>query len=665
MFIGKLKVYSALILIALVGCSDNKGQSEHNRGTLIPATSDAAIVNAFAGGLGELNRPAGNLEVVASPAVQSSAASDADSGGQFSRTYLQVDGVDEADVAKYDGEHWYLNEQTFASQGSIRVLQTFANPPQVDEINSIATDVGNSEGMYFLPGNNGDPNLLVQLQNSGFRFTWNSWLVSIPDQFLPPELDIPPEVNVRAFDVGIPENTDMPLWQLRLSGNLAASRRIGDQLYLLTHYTPVLEDFIYYPSNDQERRQNQNIINRLSGADILPSYQLNNDAPVSLSSNDCLLPADPANAQATAIVTLTTINLRSPTSISQTCFVGHSNSYFVSREAVYLTATDFTDFQDTIVHKFSFAGEGTRYRGSHVVPGLLSTLANPRYLMGEDKGTFRIVTTENLYDFAGDSGGPNHRLTLIREQGDGDLVEVSHLPNEQQSAPIGKPHEHIYAVRYVNGRAYIVTFLKTDPLYVIDLQDENNPEVAGELEVSGYSSLLHPVGDDLLLGIGQDSAASGNDTFAWFQGIKLELFNVSDIANPQSQGSIVIGERGTSSPVIHDFHALSLLQQDNTLRIAMPIRRHDTIPDNYGGQPFEFFDFTDAGLFLFEITNTDNAELSQLQETGAVIVEQAGDNVAYFGEQRSVLDGDTIHYSIGQQVWSSQWDSPEIVVGPQ
>jgi uncharacterized secreted protein with C-terminal beta-propeller domain len=88
--------------------------------------------------------------------------------------------------------------------------------------------------------------------------------------------------------------------------------------------------------------------------------------------------------------------------------------------------------------------------------------------------------------------------------------------------------ERVKAVRFMGTQAYVVTFRQTDPLYVIDLADPTNPVVTGELKIPGYSAYLHPVGDGLLLGVGQSAELDGRTL-----GTQMSLFDVSDPANPQ------------------------------------------------------------------------------------------------------------------------------------
>ena len=171
------------------------------------------------------------------------------------------------------------------------------------------------------------------------------------------------------------------------------------------------------------------------------------------------------------------------------------------------------------------------------------------------------------------------RLTLLRESGDGLFAETAHVDN------IGEPGERLYAVRYTGNRAYLVTFRVTDPLYVFDLSDPFVPVKAGELHIQGYSDYLQPLSDTRLLGIGKDAVADVASTHfggrgAWYQGVKLSLFDVADPSKPAELSSVIIGKRGTGTDAIMDHHAVTFLPAapDRPARLALPIRKHDTLP---------------------------------------------------------------------------------------
>jgi uncharacterized secreted protein with C-terminal beta-propeller domain len=132
-------------------------------------------------------------------------------------------------------------------------------------------------------------------------------------------------------------------------------------------------------------------------------------------------------------------------------------------------------------------------------------------------------------------------VTVLREIGAG-LVRVGLVDGLGQT-------EQIYSVRFMGDTGYVVTFRQTDPLYTLDLSDPRSPRVVGELKIPGYSAYLHPVGDGLLMGIGQDATDDGR-----VRGTQVSVFDVSEPASPVRLDTYTLSE-GTSSQVEYDHHA--------------------------------------------------------------------------------------------------------------
>ncbi|MEM1981817.1 MAG: beta-propeller domain-containing protein, partial [Candidatus Hadarchaeales archaeon] len=105
--------------------------------------------------------------------------------------------------------------------------------------------------------------------------------------------------------------------------------------------------------------------------------------------------------------------------------------------------------------------------------------------------------------------------------------------------------EEIYAVRFIGDKGYVVTFRETDPLHVIDLSHPSKPEVVGELKVPGYSSYLHPINDNLLLGIGREN---------WK--VKVSLFDLSSPSQPIELDKLLLEEYW--SEILETHHAFLL-----------------------------------------------------------------------------------------------------------
>ena len=162
-----------------------------------------------------------------------------------------------------------------------------------------------------------------------------------------------------------------------------------------------------------------------------------------------------------------------------------------------------------------------------------------QWSLSEHEGTLRAATTSMP---PWNSGARSESAVRTLQERDGRLVQVGAVGG------LGKG-ERIYAVRYIGDTGFVVTFRQVDPLYTLDLSDPAKPRVVGELKVPGYSAYLHPVGDGLLLGVGQDATEEGRRT-----GVQLSLFDVSDLAKPVRLDQYAVGAT-RRTPVEEDHQA--------------------------------------------------------------------------------------------------------------
>jgi hypothetical protein len=226
------------------------------------------------------------------------------------------------------------------------------------------------------------------------------------------------------------------------------------------------------------------------------------------------------------------------------------DTVYASLERLFVASTRWVGWDDlgdrarerelermtTGIHAFDTSDpRTTTYLGSGEVPGTLLS----QWAMSEHDGHLRVASTVGDAWWGG--GRPSESYVTILALGDDELPVVG------QVAGLGVT-ERIYAVRFLGEQGYVVTFRETDPLYTLDLSDPTAPAVVGELKILGYSAYLHPVGDDLLIGVGQDADERGAT-----KGTQLSLFDVADPADPQRIDQVTI-DRG-SSEVEYDHHA--------------------------------------------------------------------------------------------------------------
>lgn len=598
-----------------------------------------------------------------------SAGFNANSSSGYSGTNLQVNGVDEADRVKYNGSHLFIAQNpevywfwsaaennsgnaTEDDYAKIRILTTDSQGPGSQLITEYSlTEPGlHISGLYL---NDSSPLLSVIASSMPNYWTFDVWaqLWFWQDG----------RTSVHLLDMTSP-STPNESFKLEIEGYFIDSRRVGNNLYVVTRYTPHLDgaELIQNPQNDSDKLKNQQLIDALSLSDLQPQMRLNDGAAQPLfSPNECYVPsAINGDEGYPTLVTVTTINLQA-LSVESRCIGGHSDGIFASTTGIYLLATADNE---TVFHKMLYQGTDVSYADSATVAGDLGW-RNPSFRLDEFEGVLRVLSTEREFDF-GIAPNPEltHRLTLFtspRQLGE-QFVQLATLPNANQPEAIGKPGEDIFAVRYVSNRGYAVTFERIDPLYVFDLNDPAAPYIAGELEVTGFSEQLHPLGENFLLGIGYDSVEG------FQQGVKVELFDVTDIENPQSVTSLILGKRGSYSEAANDHHAFSVLDMGNDeFRLTLPLVRYEELPEEADpNEPWQWYDWTDSGLHLFEI---NAGEAPSLVHSGAMIVEDNNrqDYPSSHWGNRSIIHDDAIHFIYNHQVWSANWQTPQLLSGPQ
>jgi hypothetical protein len=171
------------------------------------------------------------------------------------------------------------------------------------------------------------------------------------------------------------------------------------------------------------------------------------------------------------------------------------------------------------------------------------------------------------------------------------------------------PGERIHSARFVGDLCYLVTFKKVDPLFVIDLASPERPKVLGKLKIPGYSDYLHPFGEGFLIGVGKETVEAEEGDFAWYQGLKISLFDVRQLDDPREISKLVIGDRGTDSPVLYD-HKAFLLDIKRGL-LVLPVLVAEIDPSDYpDGVPRNAYgEFTWQGVYVLNVSEKGGIEV--------------------------------------------------------
>ena len=368
------------------------------------------------------------------------------------------------------------------------------------------------------------------------------------------------------------------------------------------------------------------------------------------SAAECYVNNEPLEGDAgyyPVISSITRIPIDDPDSFESLCISEQTHGIYVSETAVYLTQMHGESWDLTRIHKFGIES-AFDYKGSIDLDGYVWTSGQSDFRINEYNDQLRVVTTE----FTGDEEDwRDYTVYVIEESADDlSLSLVSQLPNEQNPQEIGKPGEALFGVRFFGERAYLVTFEQIDPLYVLDLSNPTSPFIAGELEIPGVSEFLHPVNDDLLLGLG----TQGNGDWR----SKLELFDVSDLSAPASLNTSVIGSEGeySYSEAIYNRHAFTYLAGDTVDRISLPA----TVSGYDEGQ-YRY----DHGLYLFEVDKSTDASTASLSEVGYLSADPEPDDATFYhSNSRSIIHDDAVYFITGAYVWSAPWATNNTQQGP-
>jgi inhibitor of cysteine peptidase len=523
----------------------------------------------------------------------------------FSKTNTQVQGVDEADVVKTDGKYIYqVNRE--------RIVVTEAQPADQMKVVSILKFGESGQEGYFSPREIyvDDKHLIVIGGQS--RYTIYPAEGS-PGLMVPQVKMIRPTIGMdttRAIVYDLSDRSNLKqVREIELEGGYISSRKIGSSLYMVTN------KYLNYWHLLKEDPAAESV-------NPAPSYR-------DSAFQDELQPMDfkdiryfPESLEPNYMV-VAGVNLDRPDQPAQVgAYLGSSADIYASDKHLYVSvsryernlvrdsATSEPGFgigilpqpweyeQKTTVHKFRLDQGTTTYIGEGEVPGRILN----QFSMDEHNGYFRIATTTgNAWD-TGANQSKNHVYIL-----DEALSNVGKLENLA-------PGEQIYSVRFMGDRAYIVTFRTVDPLFVIDLKNPQEPAVLGALKIPGYSDYLHPYDENHIIGFGKDtvemSRPDGSGTMAYYLGMKMAMFDVSDVTNPKELFKEMIGDRGTDSELLHNHKALLFSKEHNLLAFPVQLQELQSSADTSSAKSKMPVPTPDYGQFTFQGAYVYNLDLT-------------------------------------------------------
>jgi len=237
----------------------------------------------------------------------------------------------------------------------------------------------------------------------------------------------------------------------------------------------------------------------------------------------------------------------------------------------------------TVINKFAADDGRLVFVKSGTAPG---TVLN-QFSMDEYKSYFRIAT--NVYDYGKNKQYNGLYIFDNTMQIAGKIDDIA-------------PGERIYSARFMGSRAFMVTFRQVDPLFAIDLSNPAKPVVMGALKIPGYSNYLHPYDENHLIGFGKDTVVDSYGN-AYYTGMKISLFDVTDITNPVEMFVETIGTRGTDSELLNNHKALLFSKEKNLLAFPITVYEPDEKAKNGTRPSYGTFAFAGAYVYNIDLTN--------------------------------------------------------------
>lgn len=466
----------------------------------------------------------------------------------YSNTNIQVEGVDEEDICKTDGKYIYTIDEV---NNCINIVKAYP-ASDMELVNKINLDKGFRPSGIFLY-----KNYLAVIGNAyssaGEQNVKSNSAIKL----------VQGSTQVVLYDISSRKNIKK-VRDLKIEGGYVTSRITGSKLFIVSNKYLNKEMITEDEKNGEVR-----IEDSAASGEIVNSY--NRIKYVS-------------GADTGSYVNITRISLDNMKSSSNTDTIfGFSGNVYCSSDYLYLTGNSYKNKkEETLIYKYSL--KYSKFTAKGMVEG---TVLN-QFSMDEYKGYFRIATTTGSYLGIlkdGTSADRHNNMYIL----DKDLKISGSLTNLAKD-------ERIYSVRFMGDRAYMVTYKEMDPLFVIDLKNPVQPKVLGELKIPGFSNYLHPYDENHLIGIGMDSVLvdEGGEKRAKPEGLKISLFDVTDVNNPKELYKVNLGGEGSYSEALYNHKAFMFSREKNILSFPVGIRNGNK--DNNGKQGAAVFQISLNGI---------------------------------------------------------------------
>lgn len=458
---------------------------------------------------------------MATDSVQESAKLD------YSRTNEQVEGVSEADCVKTDGQYLYSIGENKLSIIKAQNMQIISQMDYKDK--------------GFRPSG-----LLLQ---ENHLVVIGEAVTQMQEEFNYYDICYMGNVVAIVYDISQKEAI-VEKRKIELDGHFLDVRMIEDTVYLIAN------KYVYLT---EEKKNNPELLK--------PCYLDTTTSEEKQTVEFADIYYFPEEMEENNYLTIASFSVKDSREAKIDTYLGAGSNIYCSKENLYITRSraefniieqakvimgfrDYTTY--TEIYRFHLKNGKAVYEAHGKVPGYVIN----QFAMDEKNGYFRIATTQGLEE------NQSNAIYILNQ----DLNRVGALENLAKG-------ESIYAVRYQEDTAYMVTFEQVDPLFVIDLSNPYAPMVLGELKIPGFSNYLHPYDEKHIIGIGKDTQEkNGNVTTL---GMKVSIFDVEEINNPKEMYTITIGENGTYSEALYNHKAVLFSKEKNLLAFPISIMERE------------------------------------------------------------------------------------------
>lgn len=455
----------------------------------------------------------------------------------YSKTNNQVENVEEADIVKTDGTYiYYIAEKKL-------VIVDATNSSKLKEI--YKEDY--TDSMFYPQEIYVYKDRLVVLGNKYTSTTKEEVSTNIESISNDYSYNSNKSKAI-VYDISNKENINISR-EIELTGSLLSSRMIGKSLYIVANQYINTYRISTCPITD------------LKEEEYKPKYI---DTAISSKENsidfnniECFKDINSANYLTIAgfnIDANDSSNIKTFLGSGEMVYASENNMYILKSNERYDVLTREIQNDTTKILKFSLKDGSIEYKAEADIPGYV----NNQFSIYESNGTLKIATT------IGTQWNLNDNTTNSLYILDENLKEIGKIEKLAKG-------EKIYSVRYTKNRAYLVTYKQIDPLFVIDITDNKDPKLLGELKIDGYSTYLHEYDDNHVIGFGYDTTYNGKVTKN--NGLKMVMFDITDVSNPRELFNVKIGDKNTSSELLYDHKSL-LYSKDKNI-IGFPLNTYN------------------------------------------------------------------------------------------